>query len=109
MRAAKPAGAAAGNYSPWSLHDVRRPSAYSLVKLAVLAALIAAAVWFSRFTEIGRQISPQSIREYLKTFPPWLVPLLYMGLYVLATVFLLPVPLLTFIYSLLFRLFPATL
>jgi uncharacterized membrane protein YdjX (TVP38/TMEM64 family) len=113
MSAANPAGGTAHHWhllrTLRGLHDVRKPSASSLVKLTLLVALIAAAIWFSRFTEIGRQINPQSIREYLRTFPPWLVPLLYMGLYILGTVLLLPGLALSFLGALLFGLFEATL
>jgi uncharacterized membrane protein YdjX (TVP38/TMEM64 family) len=88
---------------------VPKPRLSALVKLAVLLAFVGGAIWFSRFTDTGRQITLQSIRTYLGSFPPLLVPVLYMGIYILGTIVLLPGLVLSFVGSLLFGLFEATL
>ncbi len=88
---------------------MRRPSASSLVKLAVLVTLVAGAISFTRFTETGRGITFQSIRDYLRSFPPLVVPLLYIGIYVAGTVLFLPGAALSFAGAVLFDLFEATL
>jgi uncharacterized membrane protein YdjX (TVP38/TMEM64 family) len=89
--------------------EMRTPTVSSLVKLAILAALIATAIYFTRFTETGRQITFQSIRDYVAGFPPLVVPLLYVGIYVAGTVLLIPGLILSFVGSRLFGLFEATL
>jgi uncharacterized membrane protein YdjX (TVP38/TMEM64 family) len=89
---------------------VRTPSASSLVKLALLVTVVATAVWFTRFTDTGRQITFQSIRDELDAFPPVWTRLLYIGVYIAGTVLLLPGTLLSFAGSQLFpNLFEAVL
>jgi uncharacterized membrane protein YdjX (TVP38/TMEM64 family) len=88
---------------------MRKFKVSSLVKLALLLALIAAAIYFTRFTDLGRAITIESIRDYLDGFPPALVPLLFIAIYVIGTVLLLPGTVLSFVGSLLFDLFTATL
>ncbi len=88
---------------------MRKPSASALVKVLVLLVLIAAAVYFTRFTEMGRQITVDSVRAYVQSFPPLLVPLVYIGVYVLGTVLFLPGTLLSFVGAQLFGLWEATL
>jgi uncharacterized membrane protein YdjX (TVP38/TMEM64 family) len=88
---------------------MRKLSASSMIKLAVLVALIAAVIYYTRFTETGRQINVLSIRESLDRVPPGLLPLAYMGVYIVGTVLMLPGLSLSFLGSLLFDLFEATL
>jgi uncharacterized membrane protein YdjX (TVP38/TMEM64 family) len=85
------------------------PGKSALIKLAVLIALIAAAVSFTRNTETGRQITFLAIRDYVASYPPLVVPLLYIGIYIAGTVCLLPGTVLSFVCSRLFGLFEATL
>ena len=91
-------------------------SNWALVRLGVLLALVLAAVWFTWFTETGRELrSPEGrtrfveLRDYVAGFPPLVVPFLYITIYVAGTVCLLPGTLLSFVGSRLFGLFEATL
>jgi uncharacterized membrane protein YdjX (TVP38/TMEM64 family) len=88
---------------------MRKPSASALVKLFLLLALIAAAVYFTRFTDTGRQITVQSVRDYVRSYPALLVPLVYIAIYVLGTVLFLPGTLLSFVGAQLFGLWEGTL
>lgn len=88
---------------------MRKPSTSSLVKLGLLLALIAGATTFRFGTEAGRDITFQSIRDYVRTFPPLLVPLLYIGIYVVGTILFFPGVALSLAGSVLFGLFEATL
>jgi uncharacterized membrane protein YdjX (TVP38/TMEM64 family) len=91
------------------LHFVRKPSTSSLVKLGLLLALIAGAISFRFGTDTGREITFQSIRDYIRTFPPLLVPLLYIAIYVVGTVLFFPGLALSIAGAVLFDLFEATL
>jgi uncharacterized membrane protein YdjX (TVP38/TMEM64 family) len=88
---------------------VRKPSTSALVKLGLLLALIAGAVTFRFCTDAGRDITFQAIRDYVSTFPALLVPLLYIGIYVVGTVLFFPGVALSLAGWLLFDLFEATL
>jgi uncharacterized membrane protein YdjX (TVP38/TMEM64 family) len=88
---------------------VRKSSASSLVKVAVLLALIAGAIGFRFFTDIGRAIQFQAIRDYVNSYPPLMIPLLYIGVYVVGTVLFFPGLALSFAGAALFELFEATL
>jgi uncharacterized membrane protein YdjX (TVP38/TMEM64 family) len=81
---------------------MRSPSPSALVKLLLLLALIAAAIYFTRFTETGRAITFEAIRDYVRTFPPLVVPLLYISIYVVGTVLFLPGTALSFAGAVLF-------
>ncbi len=69
---------------------MRKPSNSSLVKFGLLLALIVGAVTFRFCTDAGRDITFQAIRDYVSTFPALLVPLLYIGIYVVGTVLFFP-------------------
>jgi uncharacterized membrane protein YdjX (TVP38/TMEM64 family) len=88
---------------------MRKPSISALVKLGLLLVLIGTALYFRFFTEIGQHLTIESLRNYLAGFPPLVLPLVYIGIYILGTVMLLPGTLLSFVGSLLFGLFEATL
>jgi uncharacterized membrane protein YdjX (TVP38/TMEM64 family) len=94
---------------PTACFIVRKPSASALVKLALLLALIAGAIGFRFFTDAGNGITFQAIRDYVRTFPPLTVPLLYIGAYVLGTVLFFPGLALSLAGAALFDLFEATL
>lgn len=88
---------------------MRKPSASSLVKFALLLALVAAAIGFRFLTDTGRAITFQAIRDYVRSFPPLTIPLLYIGAYVLGTVLFFPGIALSLAGAALFDLFEATL
>jgi uncharacterized membrane protein YdjX (TVP38/TMEM64 family) len=86
---------------------VRKPSVSSLAKLALLLALIAGAIGFRFFTDAGRAITFQAIRDYVGGFP-LIAPLLYIGAYILGTVLFFPGIALSLAGAALFGLFEAT-
>ena len=81
----------------------------SLIKLLVLVGFIAGAVWFFRFTDTGRDITPRALLEYIRNFDPVLSRLVYIGVYIVGTVVLIPGTMLSFAGALLFGVYEGTL
>jgi uncharacterized membrane protein YdjX (TVP38/TMEM64 family) len=83
--------------------------AAALIKLGVLVALIAAAVYFFRFTETGRGITPRTALDYFNSLDPLLARLLYVVFYIVGCVLLLPGTVLSFGGAVLFGVWEGTL
>src|SRR5688572_18850965 len=81
----------------------------SLLKLALLLAIIGTAFYLWRFTEMGRALTPQSVRDWIHSFHPVAAPLIYIGIYIVGTVLLVPGILLSFGGALLFGAYFGTL
>jgi uncharacterized membrane protein YdjX (TVP38/TMEM64 family) len=81
----------------------------SLIKLLILVAFVAGAVWFFRFTDTGREITPATLLEYIQSVDPVLSRLLYIGVYIAGTVVLIPGTILSFAGALLFGPYEGTL
>ncbi len=81
----------------------------SLLKLGLLVAFLAAAVAWLRFTDTGRSITPQSVLAWLRGFDPLSATLVYLAVYIVGTVLLVPGTLLSFTGALLFGAYLGTL
>ena len=81
----------------------------AVIKLVILLGLVAAAVYFFRFTESGQSITPRSVRDYFQSLDPAFARLLYVALYVIGCVLLLPGMLLSFAGAVLFGPWEGTL
>jgi uncharacterized membrane protein YdjX (TVP38/TMEM64 family) len=80
-----------------------------LLKLGLLITFLAAAVAWLRLTETGRGITPQSVLEWLRGFDPLPATLVYVAVYIVGTVLLVPGTLLSFTGALLFGPYLGTL
>lgn len=78
-------------------------------KFALLVALLAAAVWYFRFTEAGRQITPESVLDWIESYPPVLARALYVLVYIAGTVLFIPGTALSFAGAVLFGAYQGTL
>ncbi len=67
-----------------------------LLKFFILILLIAAAIIFLRFTETGSNIRPDAIRAFILSFGV-LSPLIYIAIYSIAPVFMIPGTVVSFI------------
>lgn len=81
----------------------------ALLKLALLLALIGGAYLFFRHTESGRALDGSRLRAFIESVDPALARLLYVLLYVVGTVLLLPGVLLSFIGAVMFGVWEGTL
>ncbi|MFN4260307.1 MAG: TVP38/TMEM64 family protein [Gemmataceae bacterium] len=81
----------------------------ALLKLVLFAALVGTAIYFFRFTETGRGITPDSILRHLESYDPVTLRLVYVVLYILGTVLLFPGTLLSFVGAVLFGAYEGTL
>lgn len=81
------------------------PRTKSLLKLALLVALLGTAYYVANYTEFGKSILARNISE----FDPVLARLLYVLLYVAGTVVLVPGTILSCIGALLFGIWEGTL
>jgi uncharacterized membrane protein YdjX (TVP38/TMEM64 family) len=88
---------------------VASPRLKSLVKLGLLLGVLSGAIIFFRFTEVGRSITPRSFMEFIDTADPILAPLLYIAVYIVGTVLLLPGTILSFAGAILFGPYLGTL
>src|SRR5262249_16353441 len=79
------------------------------LKLAALTAFLAAAVFYFRFTEQGRTISPQYVLDSIESHGPVTARLLYVAVYIVGTVLLLPGTVLSFAGAVLFGAYEGTL
>ena len=81
----------------------------SLLKLLLLAAFIGGAIWLFNFTDAGRQVTVASVRDFIDSFHPATARLLYVAVYIVGTVLLLPGTLLSFVGAALFGVIEGTL
>src|SRR5579863_8296720 len=80
------------------------------LKLAALVGfLAAAAVYYFRFTEQGRSISPQYVLDSIESHGPVTARLIYLAVYIVGTVLLLPGTVLSFAGAVLFGAYEGTL
>ena len=81
----------------------------SLFKLALLLTLLTLAVYFLRFTDAGRSITPARFKEFVESVDPLWAPFLYITVYVFGTVLLLPGTVMSFAGAILFGAYLGTL
>jgi uncharacterized membrane protein YdjX (TVP38/TMEM64 family) len=79
------------------------------LKLVVLVGFLAGAVYFFRFTERGREINPEYVLDKIESHDPLTARLIYIGVYILGTVVLLPGIILSFAGAVLFGAYEGTL
>ena len=79
------------------------------LKLAALVGFLAAAVYYFRFTEQGRSISPEYVLDSIESHGPLTARLIYIAVYIVGTVLLLPGTVLSFAGAVLFGAFEGTL
>jgi uncharacterized membrane protein YdjX (TVP38/TMEM64 family) len=79
------------------------------LKLAVLVGFLAGAVYFFRFTEQGRQITPEYVLDGIETHGPVTARLIYVAVYIVGTVAFLPGTALSFAGAVLFGAYEGTL
>jgi uncharacterized membrane protein YdjX (TVP38/TMEM64 family) len=88
---------------------MHKRSIVAWLKLALLVACLAAAVYFFRFTEQGRQVTPEFVRDNIQSHGPVTARLIYIGVYIVGTVALLPGTVLSFAGAVLFGAYEGTL
>src|SRR5262249_17216781 len=79
------------------------------LKLAALVGFLAAAVYYFRFTEQGRSISPEYVLDSIESHSPVTARLIYVAVYIVGTVLLLPGTVLSFAGAVLFGAYEGTL
>jgi len=79
------------------------------LKLGLLVAFLAAAVSYFRFTERGREITPEYVLDSIDSHGPVTARLIYVAFYIIGTVALLPGTVLSFAGAVLFGPYVGTL
>src|SRR5260370_7614367 len=79
------------------------------LKLALLVAFLAAAVYYLRFTERGREVTPDFVLSSIESHGPVAARLIYVAVYIAGTVILLPGIVLSFAGAVLFGAYEGTL
>jgi uncharacterized membrane protein YdjX (TVP38/TMEM64 family) len=79
------------------------------LKLAVLVSFLAAAVYYFRFTDQGREITPEYVLDSIESHGPFTARLLYVAVYIVGTVVFLPGTVLSFAGAVLFGAYEGTL
>src|SRR5262245_17746419 len=79
------------------------------LKLTLLITFLAAAVYYFRFTERGREITPEYVLDTIESYDPVTARLIYIGVYIVGTVALLPGTVLSFAGAVLFGPYEGTL
>jgi uncharacterized membrane protein YdjX (TVP38/TMEM64 family) len=79
------------------------------VKLALLVSFIAAAVYYFRFSEQGRNVTPEFVLSSIERHGPVTARLIYVALYIVGSVALLPGSVLSFAGAVLFGPYEGTL
>jgi uncharacterized membrane protein YdjX (TVP38/TMEM64 family) len=79
------------------------------LKLALLVAFLAAAVYYFRFTEQGRAVTPEFVLDNIESHGPVTARLIYIAVYIVGTVALLPGTALSFAGAVLFGPYEGTL
>ena len=78
------------------------------LKLALLVAFLAAAVYYFRFTERGREVTPEFVLSSIESHGPVTARLIYVVVYIVGTVALLPGSVLSFAGAVLFGPYEGT-
>jgi uncharacterized membrane protein YdjX (TVP38/TMEM64 family) len=81
----------------------------SLLKLGLFALFLGGAYFVVRHTDLGRHLTAQSIRDWIGSFDPVIFRLVYIGVYIVGTVLLVPGTLLSFGGAILFGAYEGTL
>ena len=81
----------------------------SLLKLCLLIVILGGAYCALHFTDIGRALRPQAVRDWINGFEPLSARLIYIGVYIIGTVLLVPGTLLSFGGAILFGAYEGTL
>jgi uncharacterized membrane protein YdjX (TVP38/TMEM64 family) len=89
-----------------AMHDRRITTC---LKLAVLIGFLVAAVYYFRFTEQGREITPEYVLDGIESHGAVTARLIYVGVYIVGTVALLPGSVLSFAGAVLFGAYEGTL
>src|SRR6516162_10895121 len=79
------------------------------LKLGLLIAFLAAAVYFFRFTQQGREVTPEFVLSSIESHGPATARLIYVAVYIVGTVALLPGTVLSFAGAVLFGPYEGTL
>lgn len=79
-----------------------------MIKLLALLAFLAGAFTFLGYTDIGKSIT-QRLEEWIKNIDPWAARLVYVVVYVIGAMVLLPGLLLSFVGAVLFGVWEGTL
>src|ERR1700730_10030397 len=79
------------------------------LKLLLLVAFLVVAVYYFRFTERGREITPEYVLNSIETQGPVAARLIYIAVYIVGTVALLPGTVLSFAGAVLFGAYEGTL
>jgi uncharacterized membrane protein YdjX (TVP38/TMEM64 family) len=79
------------------------------LKVTLLVAFLAAGVYYFRFTERGREITPEFVLDNIETHGPATASLIYVAVYIVGTVALLPGTVLSFAGAVLFGPYEGTL
>ena len=81
----------------------------SIVKLSAFIGFLSAAIYFFYFTEAGRSVTPQLVRDYIRDQEPVTARVLYVLLYVVGTVIMVPGTLISFAGAVVFGAWEGTL
>ena len=79
------------------------------LKVALLVAFLAAGVYYFRCTEQGREITPEFVLDNIESHGPVTARLIYVAVYIVGTVALLPGTVLSFAGAVLFGPYEGTL
>jgi uncharacterized membrane protein YdjX (TVP38/TMEM64 family) len=79
------------------------------LKLAALVGFLAAAVYYFRFTEQGRAITPEYVLDSIESHGPVTARLIYVAVYIVGTVAFFPGTVLSFAGAVLFGAYEGTL
>jgi len=79
------------------------------LKLGVLVGFLAAAVYYFRFTEQGREITPEFVLDNIESHGPVTARLIYVAVYIVGTVAFFPGTVLSFAGAVLFGAYEGTL
>ena len=79
------------------------------LKVALLVAFLAAGVYYFRFTERGREVTPEFVLDNIESHGPVAARLIYVAVYIVGTVALLPGTVLSFAGAVLFGPYEGTL
>jgi len=79
------------------------------LKLLLLVVFLVAAVYYFRFTERGREVTPEYVLNSIETHGPVAARLIYIAVYIVGTVLFLPGTVLSFAGAVLFGAYEGTL
>src|SRR5215472_1482241 len=79
------------------------------LKLGALVGFLAAAVYYFRFTEQGRSISAEYVLDSIESHGPIAARMIYVAVYIVGTVLLIPGTVLSFAGAVLFGAYEGTL